>query len=81
MTDKLAFLRQISRSLRTGLPLSWQLGGNVFYSLGRQQEKYINSFPNFMVGTQDGDGESFNTHFVALFSREKTTIPLLLLHV
>jgi len=46
----------------------------------RVQEDYINSFPNFTVPVTDKDGDSFEVHFVALFSKKKDAIPIALFH-
>ncbi|KEF61011.1 uncharacterized protein A1O9_02575 [Exophiala aquamarina CBS 119918] len=45
----------------------------------RQRETYINSFPNFKVDIED-DGETFQIHFAALFSKKQDAIPLLFMH-
>ncbi|KAK5193470.1 hypothetical protein LTR92_006839 [Exophiala xenobiotica] len=46
----------------------------------RDREARINSLPNFTVEIKDNDGESFQIHFAALFSRNPDAIPLLFLH-
>ncbi|KFY88186.1 hypothetical protein V500_06506 [Pseudogymnoascus sp. VKM F-4518 (FW-2643)] len=43
-------------------------------------EDNINSFPNFTISLTDRDGETMKIHFVALFSKKKDAVPLLLLH-
>lgn len=45
----------------------------------RQREKYINSYPNYKVDIED-DGETFQVHFVALFSKKQDAVPLLMMH-
>lgn len=45
----------------------------------RQREKYINSYPNYKVDIED-EGETFNVHFVALFSKKQDAVPLLMMH-
>lgn len=46
----------------------------------RKTEARINSFPNFTTPINDDDGESFNIHFVALFSHKADAVPLTFLH-
>jgi microsomal epoxide hydrolase len=46
----------------------------------RVQEDYINSFPNFTVPVTDKAGDSFEVHFVALFSKKKDAIPIAFFH-
>ncbi|TFB01656.1 Putative epoxide hydrolase [Trichoderma ghanense] len=45
----------------------------------RKYEARINSLPNFTLPITEG-GDTFNIHFVALFSQKKDAIPLLFLH-
>ncbi|OBR10499.1 Epoxide hydrolase [Colletotrichum higginsianum IMI 349063] len=45
----------------------------------RAQERYINSFPNYMIRVEDHKG-AVDLHFVALLSAKKNAIPLVLLH-
>ncbi|KIW16677.1 hypothetical protein PV08_03865 [Exophiala spinifera] len=45
----------------------------------RKHEEHINSFPHFKVPVKD-DLETFDIHFLALFSRREDAIPILLLH-
>lgn len=46
----------------------------------RQHEAHINSFPNFKVPIQDGEGEPLSIHFAALFSRKKDAVPVIFMH-
>ena len=46
----------------------------------RVHEDYINSFPNFTVPITDTDGDKFDVHFVALFSKKKDAIPIAFFH-
>jgi len=46
----------------------------------RAQEDYINSFPNFTVSVADKDGDKFDVHFVALFSKKEDAIPIAFFH-
>lgn len=46
----------------------------------RAQEDYINSFPNYTVQVTDDDGEKFDIHFAALFSKKKDAIPIAFFH-
>jgi microsomal epoxide hydrolase len=46
----------------------------------RACEKHINSFPNFEAQITDDDGEVYNVHFVALFSRRKDAVPIAFFH-
>lgn len=48
----------------------------------RKHEDYINSFPNFKVPIQDGDGdgEPLSIHFAALFSRKEGATPVIFMH-
>ncbi|KAF2099549.1 alpha/beta-hydrolase [Rhizodiscina lignyota] len=45
----------------------------------RKQEEHMNSFPHFKASVHDPIGE-FDVHFVALFSKRKDAIPIILLH-
>jgi microsomal epoxide hydrolase len=49
-----------------------------------KQEQFINSFPAFKASidlkSQQGSAETYDVHFVALFSQKPDAIPLLLLH-
>lgn len=46
----------------------------------RRREKRINSFPNYIVPIPDQAGQSFNIHFVALFSANPEAVPIVMLH-
>ncbi|PSR78437.1 epoxide hydrolase 1 [Coniella lustricola] len=46
----------------------------------RAHEARINSFPNFKVPIQDGEGEPFSIHFAALFSTKTDAVPVIFLH-
>jgi len=46
----------------------------------RTTEDRINSFPNFKSSIKDDDGDTYDIHFVALFSQKKTAVPIVLLH-
>lgn len=46
----------------------------------REHEACINSFPNFKVPIQDGDGEPLSIHFAALFSRKEGATPVIFMH-
>jgi microsomal epoxide hydrolase len=46
----------------------------------RQTEARINSFPNYTVPVSNQAGESYDIHFVALFSENSKAIPVVLLH-
>lgn len=45
----------------------------------RKREEYINSYPHYTVDIEE-DGESFQIHFVALFSKKPDAVPLLMMH-
>ncbi|KAJ9616865.1 hypothetical protein H2200_000585 [Cladophialophora chaetospira] len=46
----------------------------------KQHEAHINTFPNFKLPIKDDDGNDYDIHFVALFSRKPDAVPLLFLH-
>lgn len=47
----------------------------------RGHEKYWNAFPQFMVNvTAPSDGQVFNLHFAALFSRKPDAVPIIMSH-
>lgn len=46
----------------------------------REQEGYINSFPNFKIPIGDGNSEPLNIHFAALFSKKKDATPVIFMH-
>ncbi|KAK3360630.1 Alpha/Beta hydrolase protein [Lasiosphaeria hispida] len=47
----------------------------------RKHEKHYNSFPNFKINvTTPSDGQLFELHFAALFSKNDTAIPVTFLH-
>lgn len=46
----------------------------------RNEEKHINSFPNFMTQITDDDGGVFDVHFTALFSTKPDAIPIAFFH-
>ncbi|KZF25282.1 alpha/beta-hydrolase [Xylona heveae TC161] len=46
----------------------------------RKHEKRINSFPHFILPVKNEDGNKYDIHFVALFSKKKDAVPLMLLH-
>lgn len=48
----------------------------------RETESHINSFPNFKAKIQDGEGSenTFDVHFVALFSEKEDAVPLVMTH-
>ncbi|KAM5527877.1 epoxide hydrolase [Fusarium oxysporum f. sp. phaseoli] len=46
----------------------------------REQEKRINSFPNFKISIKDTGVGPTSIHFVGLFSTKEDALPLLLLH-
>jgi len=46
----------------------------------RVHEDCINSFPNFTILVTDTDGNKFDVHFVALFSKKKDAIPIAFFH-
>ncbi|KAK0611672.1 Alpha/Beta hydrolase protein [Immersiella caudata] len=46
-------------------------------------EAYLNSFPNFMINvttTSPENKQDFNLHFAALFSKNESAIPIILMH-
>lgn len=46
----------------------------------RIHEARINSFPNYKVPIQDGEGEPISIHFAALFSKKPDAVPVIFLH-
>ncbi|KAH7060376.1 epoxide hydrolase hyl1 [Macrophomina phaseolina] len=46
----------------------------------RKQEERINSVPHFKYDVKDDDGQTYSIHFVALFSKKKDAVPILLPH-
>ncbi|KAJ4388752.1 hypothetical protein N0V93_006212 [Gnomoniopsis smithogilvyi] len=46
----------------------------------REQEAYLNSFPNFKIPIKDGNNEPLSIHFAALFSKKKDATPVIFQH-
>ncbi|PVH95245.1 alpha/beta-hydrolase [Periconia macrospinosa] len=46
----------------------------------REQEAYLNSFPQFTASITDDDGRVVNVHFAALFSKKKDAVPIVRMH-
>ncbi|KAF4466156.1 epoxide hydrolase [Fusarium albosuccineum] len=46
----------------------------------RKWESTINSFPQYKIAVSDDDGTPYNVHFVGLFSKNPSAVPILLLH-
>ncbi|KAK0611984.1 Alpha/Beta hydrolase protein [Immersiella caudata] len=47
----------------------------------REHEKYHNKFPNFRINvTVPSDGQVFDLHFAALFSKNESAVPITFLH-
>ncbi len=46
----------------------------------RDIESELNSFPNYTVDIKAKDGDTYKTHFVALFSENPNAKPLLCMH-
>ncbi|KAL2205677.1 alpha/beta-hydrolase [Sarocladium strictum] len=46
----------------------------------RKHEDRINSYPSFKATVLDGDGNTLDIHFLALFSEKKNAIPVAFLH-
>lgn len=73
----------VAQPRRYGVPRDWLLHAKEHWLNNfdwRQQENYINSFPNFTAEVQDDAGHHFTIHFVALFSEKQDAIPLALYH-
>jgi microsomal epoxide hydrolase len=64
-----------------GLSRSWLASAKSVWSSydWRTAEKHINSFPNF-VASIDLEGDTYDVHFVGLFSKKEDARPVLLLH-
>ncbi|KAF1364447.1 hypothetical protein EJ07DRAFT_172462 [Lizonia empirigonia] len=63
-----------------GVTCKWMLNTR---SIGRRvsiEEGRINSLPNFKTAIKDNDGNSYEIHFVALFSSKPNAIPIAFLH-
>ena len=57
-----------------------RLPSNTTSNYRRKTEDRINSFPNYTVLLQDEQGDSYNVHFLALFSTRADAVPIVLLH-
>ena len=68
----------ISRAWLSETKEYWQSGQYDW----RKCEDRINAFPNFTVDIRDEGamGHTFSIHFLALFSRKKDAVPVLLMH-
>ena len=68
----------ISRAWLSETKEYWQSGQYDW----RKCEDRINAFPNFTVDIRDegATGHTFSIHFLALFSRKKDAVPVLLMH-
>ena len=58
---------------------SSRLARHLIYNR-RKREQHINSFPNFRAHVKDDDGNGYDIHFAALFSKKPDAIPLTFLH-
>ncbi|KIW00762.1 uncharacterized protein PV09_07743 [Verruconis gallopava] len=68
---------------RYGVTRKW-LGEAKEYWLNqfdwRNCEKHINSFPNFKAEIVDDNGDTFQIHFAALFSKKNDAVPIAFFH-
>ncbi|KAH8896588.1 alpha/beta-hydrolase [Thozetella sp. PMI_491] len=66
-----------------GVPRDWLVNATCYWLDEydwRKQEAILNSVPQFKLGLNDSDGESYSIHFAALFSPNKSAIPIILSH-
>jgi microsomal epoxide hydrolase len=61
-----------------GVSREWLLNAKEHWTSNfswREQEKFINRFPQFEAVVKDDDGSEFKVHFMALFSLRPDAIP------
>ncbi|KXS97485.1 hypothetical protein AC578_9074 [Pseudocercospora eumusae] len=73
----------VTGTRRYGVPREWLLKAKEHWLNSfdwRQQEDYINSFPNYTADVKDDEGHRLTVHFIALFSEKPDAIPIALYH-
>jgi microsomal epoxide hydrolase len=66
-----------------GMTHEWLVQAKTYWSEKfnwEEQQKWINSYPQFMATIEDDDGRTHDIHFMALFSKKEDAVPLIMYH-